>query len=66
MEKKYVDLYLKVKIARILFNIDYAREKIIKATKKIIKTNNRICVEGRDIASKILARNPRYDLAFYL
>ena len=27
--------------------------------------NNRICVEGRDIASKILAKNPKYDLAFY-
>jgi cytidylate kinase len=24
-----------------------------------------ICVEGRDIASKILAKNPKYDLAFY-
>ena len=33
--------------------------------KKIIKSNNRICVEGRDIASKILAKNPKYDLAFY-
>jgi len=32
---------------------------------KIIKTNNRICVEGRDIASKILAKNPKYDVAFY-
>ncbi len=32
---------------------------------KIIKKNNRICVEGRDIASKILAKNPKYDLAFY-
>ena len=32
---------------------------------KIIKTNNRICVEGRDIASKILAKNPKYDIAFY-
>ena len=32
---------------------------------KIIKTNNRICVEGRDIASKILVKNPKYDLAFY-
>ena len=27
--------------------------------------NNRICVEGRDIASKILAKNPKYDLAFF-
>jgi len=33
--------------------------------KKIIKSNKRICVEGRDIASKILAKNPKYDLAFY-
>jgi cytidylate kinase len=32
---------------------------------KIIRANNRICVEGRDIASKILAKNPKYDLAFY-
>ena len=31
---------------------------------KIIRMNNRICVEGRDIASKILAKNPKYDLAF--
>ena len=27
--------------------------------------NNRICVEGRDIASKILSKKPKYDLAFY-
>ena len=33
--------------------------------KKIIKNNNMICVEGRDIASKILSKNPKYDLAFY-
>jgi cytidylate kinase len=33
--------------------------------KKIIKRNKRICVEGRDIASKILSKNPKYDLAFY-
>jgi len=32
---------------------------------KLIKMNNRICVEGRDIASKILANNPKYVLAFY-
>ena len=32
---------------------------------KIIKGNNKICVEGRDIASKILSKNPKYDLAFY-
>ena len=30
-----------------------------------IKKNKKICVEGRDIASKILAKNPKYDLAFY-
>ena len=40
--------------------------KIINAVqRKLIKTNKRICVEGRDIASKILAKNPKYDLAFY-
>ena len=33
--------------------------------KKIIKKNKRICVEGRDIATKILNKNPRYNLAFY-
>ena len=33
--------------------------------KKIIKSNKKICIEGRDIASKILAKNPKYDLAFY-
>ena len=31
----------------------------------MIKKNKKICVEGRDIASKILAKNPKYDLAFY-
>ena len=41
------------------------RELINSFQKKIIKRNNRICVEGRDIASKILAKNPKYDLAFY-
>ena len=38
---------------------------INKFQKKIIRKNKKICVEGRDIASKILAKNPRYDLAFY-
>ncbi len=33
--------------------------------KKIIRSNKKICIEGRDIASKILAKNPKYDLAFY-
>ena len=32
---------------------------------KIIRRNNKICVEGRDIASKILSKDPKYDLAFY-
>ncbi len=41
------------------------REIINKFQKKIIKKNHKICVEGRDIASKILAKNPKYDLAFY-
>ena len=40
--------------------------KIINSFQKIlIKKNKKICVEGRDIASKILAKNPKYDLAFY-
>tara|TARA_B100001939_G_scaffold8548_1_gene7784 strand:+ start:2501 stop:3130 length:630 start_codon:yes stop_codon:yes gene_type:complete len=33
--------------------------------KNIIKRNKRICVEGRDIATKILNKNPKYNLAFY-
>jgi cytidylate kinase len=41
------------------------REIINRFQKKIIKNNKKICVEGRDIASKILAKNPKYDLAFY-
>jgi len=36
-----------------------------KFQKKIIRNNKKICVEGRDIASKILSKNPKYDLAFY-
>ncbi len=40
--------------------------RIINTFQKIlIKKNKKICVEGRDIASKILSRNPKYDLAFY-
>ena len=40
--------------------------KIINIFKKtLIKKNKKICVEGRDIASKILSKNPKYDLAFY-
>ena len=41
------------------------REIVNQLQMKIIKANNRLCVEGRDIASKILAKNPKYDLAFY-
>ena len=41
------------------------RRIINKFQKKIIKNNKKICVEGRDIASKILAKNPKYDIAFY-
>ena len=41
------------------------REIINKFQMKIIRNNKKICVEGRDIASKILAKNPKYDLAFY-
>ena len=41
------------------------REIVNKFQKKIIKSNQRICVEGRDIASKILNKNPKYDVAFY-
>tara|TARA_X000001036_G_scaffold160744_1_gene152438 strand:- start:600 stop:1241 length:642 start_codon:yes stop_codon:yes gene_type:complete len=41
------------------------REIVNRLQMKIIRKNNRICVEGRDIASKILAKNPKYDLAFY-
>ena len=33
--------------------------------KKIIKKQHRICCEGRDQASTILRKNPRYDIAFY-
>ena len=33
--------------------------------KKIIKKHKRICCEGRDQASTILRKNPRYDVAFY-
>ena len=41
------------------------REIVNHLQMKIIRKNNRICVEGRDIASKILNKNPKYDIAFY-
>ena len=33
--------------------------------KKIIRRHHQICCEGRDQASTILKKNPRYDVAFY-
>lgn len=47
-----------------------AKEKKIrlilkKYQKKFAKKHNGVCIEGRDIASEILKKNPRYDLAFY-
>ena len=41
------------------------RDIVNQVQMKIIRSNNRICVEGRDIASKILSKNPKYDVAFY-
>ena len=41
------------------------RKIINNFQKKLIRKNKKICVEGRDIASKILAKNPKYNLAFY-
>ena len=41
------------------------RQIVNKFQKKIINKNKKICVEGRDIASKILSKKPKYDLAFY-
>ena len=52
----HVALLAKDKKIRLIIN---------KFQKKIINNNNKICVEGRDIASKILAKKPKYNLAFY-
>lgn len=52
----HVSLLAKNKEVRILI------KKIII---KIIQRNKRICVEGRDIASNILNKDPKYNLAFY-
>ena len=41
------------------------REIMRSFQKKIIKQHHRICCEGRDQASTILKKNPRYDVAFY-
>ena len=48
-----------------LAKIKKVREIVNITQRKIIKNNNRICVEGRDIASKILSKKPKYDVAFY-
>ncbi len=52
----YVAILAKNKEVRTIIN---------KFQTKIIKSNKKICIEGRDIASKILAKRPKYDLAFY-
>ena len=41
------------------------RNIIVSYQKKFINSHDRICMEGRDSASKILSKNPRYDLAFF-
>jgi Cytidylate kinase len=39
---------------------------IIKAwQRKVIKINSKIVVEGRDSATVILKKNPKFDIAFY-
>ena len=48
-----------------LAKVKKIREIVNKLQISIIRKNRRICVEGRDIASKILSKNPKYDLAFY-
>ncbi len=48
-----------------LAKIKKVRDIVNISQKKIIKNNNRICVEGRDIASKILSKRPKYHVAFY-
>ena len=41
-------------------------EEILKDfQKKFAKKFNRIAIEGRDISTKILNKNPRYDVAFF-
>ena len=53
---KHVGYLAKKKEVRLIIN---------NIQRDVIKNNNRICLEGRDIASKILNKNPKYDLAFY-
>ena len=42
------------------------RDILKEFQKKFAKKYKKIAIEGRDIASKILNKNPRYDLAFFL
>ncbi len=53
---RYVGYLAQNKKVRLIIN---------KIQKEIIKKNKNICVEGRDIASKILNKKPKYDIAFY-
>ena len=48
-----------------LATIKKVRSIIKSWQRKIIIRNNRILVEGRDSASVILRKNPRFDIAFY-
>ena len=48
-----------------LATIKKVRSIIKSWQRKIILRNNRILVEGRDSASVILRKNPRFDIAFY-
>ena len=41
------------------------RDILKEFQKKFAKKYKKIAIEGRDIASKILNKNPRYDLAFF-
>ena len=63
----YLDLHSQ-KISNHVANLAKQKKvrQIIKTfQKKIINKYNKICCEGRDQASVILRRNPRYDVAFY-
>ena len=53
---EHVGYLAKKKKIRLLIN---------KIQKNIIKSNKRICVEGRDIASKILSKNPKYPRSIF-
>ena len=53
---KHVGYLAKKKEVRLIIN---------NIQRNIIKKNKHICVEGRDIASKILNRDPKYHIAFY-